>query len=200
MPLDPGHPQSYHITMNAKKLLALILAFALGLGIGVAITNTAKPSLPPVLYKSEVFFSPEGNVRANIVKAIGEAKTSIDLAIFDLTSEDIKVALESAQKRGVKVRIIADNRQSKGPHSMVPGLVEAGLDIKITRGKGRGIMHNKFAIFDGKLMVTGSYNWTASAEKYNYENAVFITDPVVIAQYQKEFNEIWSSGPTLDGK
>ena len=186
--------------MNPKKLLVLILVFALGIGFGVAITNSAKPSLPPALYKSEVYFSPEGNVRANIVKAIGESKTSIDLAIFDLTSEDIKIALEGAQKRGVKVRIIADNRQSKGPHSMVPGLVEAGLDVKITRGKGRGIMHNKFAIFDGKLMVTGSYNWTASAEKYNYENAVFITDPTVIDQYQQEFNEIWSSGPIIKEK
>jgi phosphatidylserine/phosphatidylglycerophosphate/cardiolipin synthase-like enzyme len=59
-------------------------------------------------------------------------------------------------------------------------------------------MHNKFAIFDGKLMVTGSYNWTASAEKYNYENAVFITDPTAIDQYQKEFNEIWSLGPRVN--
>ncbi len=119
--------------MNAKKLLALILVFALGLGFGVAITNSAKPSLPPALYKSEVYFSPEGNVRANIVKAIGEAKASIDLAIFDLTSEDIKAALEGAQKRGIKVRIIADSRHAKGPHSMVPGLVEAGLDLKLVK-------------------------------------------------------------------
>jgi len=113
--------------MNAKKLLALLLVFALGLGFGVAITNSAKPSFLPALYKSEVYFSPEGNVRANIVKAIGEARASIDLAIFDITSEDIKAALEQAQKRGVKVGIIADSRHEKGPHSMVPGQVDLAL-------------------------------------------------------------------------
>lgn len=57
-------------------------------------------------------------------------------------------------------------------------------------------MHNKFAIFDKKLLFTGSYNWTANAERFNYENAVFISDPAIINQYQKEFDKIWNSTPT----
>ena len=58
-------------------------------------------------------------------------------------------------------------------------------------------MHNKVAIFDGMLMVTGSYNWTNNAERFNYENAIFITDPNVIKQYQKEFDRIWSAAPNV---
>ena len=61
-------------------------------------------------------------------------------------------------------------------------------------------MHNKFAIFDGKLMVTGSYNWTNNAEHFNYENAVFITDPNVIMQYQKDFDNIWQNAPNVGEK
>jgi len=100
----------------------------------------------------------------------------------------------------VKIRIIADSRQAKGANSKIPMLVQYKFNIKITHGKGRGIMHNKFAIFDGKLTVTGSYNWTNNAELYNYENAVFITDPNAIMQYQKEFNKIWDFGPVVDSR
>ena len=165
--------------------------FAIGVGLGVALTYHPAPSIPPALYKAETYFSPNGGVASNIIKAINNTKSSIDLAIFDLTSNDIASVLEQAQKRGVKIRIIADSRQAKGAYSAITELAREQVDIKITHGEGRGIMHNKFAIFDSKSMVTGSYNWTNNAERFNYENAIFITDPNVIGAYQKEFDSIW---------
>ena len=172
--------------------------FAIGVGLGVALTYHPAPSIPPALYKAETYFSPNGGVASNIIKAINNTKSSIDLAIFDLTSNDIASVLEQAQKRGVKIRIIADSRQAKGAYSAITELAREQVDIKITHGEGRGIMHNKFAIFDTKLMVTGSYNWTNNAERFNYENAIFITDPNVIKQYQKYFDRIWSTALNAD--
>jgi len=171
--------------------------FAIGVGLGVALTYHPAPSIPPALYKAETYFSPNGGVASNIIKAINNTKSSIDLAIFDLTSNDIASVLEQAQKRGVKIRIIADSRQAKGAYSAITELAREQVDIKITHGEGRGIMHNKFAIFDSKSMVTGSYNWTNNAERFNYENAVFITDPNVIMQYQKDFDNIWQNAPNV---
>ena len=55
----------------------------------------------------------------------------------------------------------------------------------------RSIMHNKFAVFDGKMVETGSFNWTTSADRYNFENALFISDPAVAARYESEFERIW---------
>ncbi len=52
-------------------------------------------------------------------------------------------------------------------------------------------MHNKFMIVDGQLLVTGSYNWSASAESYNYENALFVTAAATIQKYQAEFERLW---------
>ena len=179
--------------MNLRRLLTILLVFAIGLGVGIALTYHPAPTIPPALYKTETYFSPNGGVASNIIKAINSTKASIDLAIFDLTSNEIASSLERAQKRGVKIRIIADSRQAKGHNSMIPALADDQLSLKITHGEGRGIMHNKFAIFDGKLMITGSYNWTNNAERFNYENAIFITDPNVIGQYQKEFDSIWSN-------
>lgn len=186
--------------MNLKRLLTILLVFAIGIGLGVAITYHPTPLIPPALYKATPYFSPNGGVSSNIINAINNTKSSIDLAIFDLTSEDIAASLEKAKSRGVKIRIVADSRQAKGAHSDITGLTREGLNIKITHGEGRGIMHNKFAIFDGKLMVTGSYNWTNNAERFNYENAIFITDSNVIGAYQKEFDKMWKSAPNVGEK
>jgi phosphatidylserine/phosphatidylglycerophosphate/cardiolipin synthase-like enzyme len=53
-------------------------------------------------------------------------------------------------------------------------------------------MHYKFAIFDGKLLVTGSYNWTASAERFNQENALFLDEPDIIRRYQARFDQLFN--------
>jgi len=135
----------------------------------------------------EVYFSPNGGVATHIIEAINNADKTIDLAIFDFTSNEIKDALLEAKERGIKIRIIAEKRQSRGLRSIIPILVKEGFDIKIMRGKGGGIMHNKFAIIDGSLLITGSYNWTNNAEKFNYENTVFLSSLEIIGQYQKEF-------------
>lgn len=186
--------------MNIKKLSIFILVFSLGMVLGIVVTYHPTSPTPSALYKAESYFSPNGGVALNIIKAISNAKSSIDLAIFDLTSTDIESSLEKAQKIGVKIRIIADSRQAKGANSKMPILIQDGFNIKITHGEGRGIMHNKFAIFDGKLMVTGSYNWTNNAEHFNYENAIFITDPDVITQYQKDFDNMWNTAPDVEKK
>ena len=186
--------------MNLKRLFIFIIVFALGVGLGAALTYHPAPPIPPALYKAETYFSPNGGIAAHIIKAINNAKSFIDLAIFDLTADDIASSLEQAQKRGVRIRIIADSRQAKGAYSKIPMLANDQLSLKITHGEGRGIMHNKFAIFDGGRVVSGSYNWTNNAERFNYENAIFITDPNVITAYQKYFDIMWRTAPNVGGR
>ena len=178
---------------NRRSHIVLITLFsAIIVGCG-GYTKTE-----PTPYHNETYFSPEGHIQNRIIKAIDTSNSSIDLAIFDFTSQEIKAAFERAKQRGVKIRIIADSRQAKGVHSVIQALIDEGFNLKIAHGIGRGIMHNKFAIFDTKLIFTGSYNWTNNAEHNNYENAIFITDPETIAQYQKEFNKLWESTPTYE--
>lgn len=171
-----------------KKYLRLLLIILLCLS---AVGCSSKVQETSNTYHTEIYFSPDGDTASRIMKAIDNSISTIDLAIFDLTSQDIKQAFDRAKNKGVKIRIIADSRQAKGAHSVIQSLLDEGFNIRIRHGKGRGIMHNKFAIFDGKLMVTGSYNWTDSAEHYNYENAIFISDPETIKKYQQEFDNIW---------
>jgi phosphatidylserine/phosphatidylglycerophosphate/cardiolipin synthase-like enzyme len=176
--------------MAMKKYLRLILIILLSIALSLLIGQFV---LKPSVYRSEVCFSPEGHTQDRIIKEIDSSNSTIDLAIYSFTAQEIKSAFERAKQRGVKIRIIVDSMQAKGAHSVVKALIDEGLNIKITHGKERGIMHNKFAIFDKKLLFTGSYNWTANAEHFNYENAVFISDTETIRQYQNEFDKIWNS-------
>ena len=140
------------------------------------------------------YFSDRDRVADRIIAAINHTQKTLHIAIYDLTHADITAALESAQRRGVEIRIVADQRQSNEPHSEIAFLQSKGVAIRMSRGyKGnRSIMHNKFAVFDGRLAVTGSFNWTTSADNYNFENAVFISDPAGVARFEEEFERIWA--------
>ena len=140
------------------------------------------------------YFSDSDRVADRIIAAINHTKSSLDLAIFDLTHPAITAALDDAQRRGVQIRIVADQRQAAGTHSEIPFLTQRGISVRLSRGyKGdRSLMHNKFAVFDGRLAVTGSFNWTTSADSYNFENAVFISDPTAVGRFTEAFERLWS--------
>src|SRR5258706_3026782 len=68
--------------------------------------------------------------------------------------------------------------------------------------RGRGVMHHKFAVFDRKKVVTGSFNWTPGAEHANYESALLIDDAGTVSAYGREFKTLWRRalvGPPPNG-
>jgi phosphatidylserine/phosphatidylglycerophosphate/cardiolipin synthase-like enzyme len=53
-------------------------------------------------------------------------------------------------------------------------------------------MHHKIIIIDNQTVLTGSYNFTGSAERDNDENLVIIDDPVIVGQYVEEFERVYA--------
>ncbi len=166
-------------------LLALVVA---------ALLPLRPPAVPAA---PEAYFSPDGGVRARLLRQIDRARTSIDLAIFDFTSRELAAALVRARARGVGVRVVADPRQARGKRSEIPKLAAAGIPVHLLRGRGHGIMHEKFAVFDGRLVVTGSYNWTEAAEAQNFENALFVDDRGVVARFAARFERLFARPAVL---
>ncbi len=52
-------------------------------------------------------------------------------------------------------------------------------------------MHNKFAIIDELVLVTGSFNWTSQAVSMNQENLIAIENRALIKEYKSEFERVW---------
>jgi phosphatidylserine/phosphatidylglycerophosphate/cardiolipin synthase-like enzyme len=134
----------------------------------------------------EVFFTSQQSVEEKMVRLIERADVSIDMALFELRSPRLAGVLARAKERGVRVRLILDAEHAK------QGL--AAGEVRLLGGKnmgGRGIMHHKFALFDKKQVVTGSFNWTPGAEHANYENALLLDDPNMVGAYSREFETLW---------
>ena len=141
--------------------------------------------------KTEVLFSPRGSIREAIIKTIISSKGSIDIAAFTFTAGEIAEALYKAKEMGVEIRVVIDHKQDEKRYPVIEFLKEEGFNLQFLKGNIGGSMNNTFAIFDGKLIVTGSYNWTEYAEKFNYENALFIDDTDVVDKYKNEFASLY---------
>ncbi len=138
-------------------------------------------------------FSPRSGTQSNIIKAINAARKEINVAMFTFTSKPIFQALVQAAQRGVKVRLLLFAGQK------FPFFYEAvsakNITLKFSPGRvERGMMHNKYAVFDNKLLINGAYNWTFTAEMKNAENTIFTTNPVYISGYKKKFEQLFSTG------
>lgn len=126
----------------------------------------------------KVFFTPSTDCEKNIIKAINNAN-KMDIAVYSITNPAITDSLIAAHNRGATIRIVTDRTQAKGKGSLISRIKAAGIPV-LTNYKHK-IEHNKFAVFDDKHIVSGSYNWTTNASKYNSENCIFFD------QSKKEF-------------
>ena len=141
---------------------------------------------------TNVLFSPNGGCQDAIISEISKAQKTIDIAMYYLTSREIAQELVKAKDRNVKIRIVLDKSQETQKFSKSRYLIKRGFEVKYHTGSG--IMHNKFAIIDGKVLITGSFNWTPTADQKNEENLLIMTDEELIKKYQKRFEYLWEQG------
>ncbi len=128
-----------------------------------------------------------GNPEHALVAEIDRCSVSIDGAFYDITSPRIVDAFLRACKRGVKIRLVTDD--SNYGRDGVNILMRAG--IPVVTDTGRGLMHNKFAILDGRALWTGSYNVTENCAEKNNNNAICFQSSEMADIYQAEFNEMF---------
>ncbi|AEA33896.1 phospholipase D family protein [Hippea maritima] len=142
-----------------------------------------------------VYFTPSYAALDAIIDRINSAKSSIDVAVYDFTSRPLAKAIIKAKARGVKVRILLDRKANQNKYSKETFLRNAGIDVRLAiphvAWDREGLMHNKFAVIDGKVVITGSANWTASAFKINDENVIIINRVDIANVYEKEFKYLW---------
>jgi|GEM_PF-867977 phosphatidylserine/phosphatidylglycerophosphate/cardiolipin synthase-like enzyme len=149
----------------------------------------------PLQADSQVFFSATEAVQPRIIEAIDSCHQTLDIAMYDFSSKPLLKALKRASERGVKVRVLLDRNVIQAHSKLYDGLPRIQFRTLAGRNNGRkGLMHNKFAIFDNNRIETGSYNWTQGAEINNFENALFEDDPSVASAYIRQFETLWAKG------
>jgi phosphatidylserine/phosphatidylglycerophosphate/cardiolipin synthase-like enzyme len=145
----------------------------------------------PAIAETEALFSPGVSIKESILKEMESTTSTLDLAIREITSLDMAQALVKAKQRGVKVRVIADSKQANMKTSKITYLIQQGIPVKVLGGKEKGVMNHRFAILDGKRVLTGSFDWSEASLKWHYENMLILHESEGVAAYQKEFDRLW---------
>lgn len=139
--------------------------------------------------ETSVHFSPGKSCVNRIVSLIKNAKTSIDACVFTISDDRIADALANVHKSGIKLRIITDDDKASDRGSDVDRLASKGVKIKTDNSPSH--MHHKYAVFDEKILVNGSFNWTRSASMNNQENIVVTDDPECVVPFKEMFEKLW---------
>ena len=176
-----------------KQGMCLFIRRFVYLGL-VLLAGTSAPlaasQVLPAKGSVEVAFSPSDNPEAMLLRVIAEARESILVHAYVFTSRAIAGGLIEAHQRGVRVEVLADAEMNRrgGRNAALPRLLEAGVPIAFETAYAAA--HNKVLIVDpggsACTVVTGSYNFTWSAQNRNAENVLVLRDncPLVDAYLQ----------------
>ena len=146
------------------------------------------PTCPPEAERS-------GGIDERIAADIVQAQRQVDLAAFDFDSEPMVNALIELEKRGIVVRVVTD--EDNGSLSSINRLRRNG--ISVAEDKRSALMHNKFVVIDGRIVWTGSMNFTTNGVYCNNNNIVRFDSPELAANYTAEMTEMYDDrafGPT----
>jgi phosphatidylserine/phosphatidylglycerophosphate/cardiolipin synthase-like enzyme len=134
-------------------------------------------------------FSPWDDPQAVILAAIGAARREIRVQAFTFTNRRIARALIEARQRGVDVAVLADAQMNKRGHGNVLNmLLDGGIPVALETGYAAA--HNKLIIIDAMTpdcaVLTGSYNFTWSAQSRNAENLLLLRGNPPLARAYRE--------------
>ena len=132
----------------------------------------------------QVCFTPQQNCTGQIVKTINNAKKTILLQAYSFTSQPIIKALVKAKYHDVNVKLLLDKSliiNADQYYSPIHYFQKHDIWMRIDYLPD--IAHNKVIIIDNNTVITGSFNFTKAAQKYNAENVLIIHDHDLAQKY-----------------
>lgn len=173
---------------------------------GEPVIPTDTPLSPAPAKWWEVYFTdpltindpnnPAGSVEEKLIAFIDAAQVSIHIASFEFNLPRVADALIAAKARGVDVRWVTDDENGLGidanpNRGQFSRLMAGGLEVRDDAGRS-ALMHNKFWIFDGQIVWTGSTNITVNGIYKQNNNVMVIHSSDVAYIYEREWQELWS--------
>ena len=139
---------------------------------------------------NEVHFSPGNLCKRAIIAQLDNAEDNIKICVFTISDDDITHAIIQAFRRGIDVIVITDDEKTTDKGSDVYQLYNEGIDVRTDQSEN--FMHHKFAVIDDQVLISGSFNWTRSASKYNQENLLVTDNKQLVTPYINQFKTLWS--------
>jgi phosphatidylserine/phosphatidylglycerophosphate/cardiolipin synthase-like enzyme len=163
------------------------------------------------------------DVATCIANFIGEAKSTIDIAIYDFRLHDeaagiVADGIRAQARNGVRVRIVYDlatdadagpaaapsrlesDQKPPGAESFVRSFADVG-QVKGVTGY-RVLMHNKYIVRDAAsaeaAVLTGSSNYTNDSWGLQENNLLCLRSQQLASYYAKDFADLWTRGKIVE--
>lgn len=175
--------------MNRIRHFAVAVVMCLFAAFGAHAFDTVPQQSQPMVAQGtlQAAFAPWDDIEGLILVSLDGARKQVLVQAYLLTSKKIANALIAAHRRGVDVRVLVDAEQLlKGESSKVPDLASAGIPVWLETKYQNA--HDKIIVIDAMardaIVITGSYNFTWSAQHKNSENILIArSNPALASQF-----------------
>ena len=128
----------------------------------------------------------------SLKQEINSAKSTIDMAIYDFLNEpELLQALQNAKRRGVKIRVVIDNKnlnENVYAQKSLKSFASEFYDDSVNKKEAFRLMHNKFFVFDKQKVWTGTANVTYTClSGFNANTTIVINSKEIATIFEKEF-------------
>jgi phosphatidylserine/phosphatidylglycerophosphate/cardiolipin synthase-like enzyme len=137
-----------------------------------------------------IFTSEDPVLETTIIPLVNSATSSVRFLAFSFTDYPLATALIQRAQEGVDVAGVFDKTQAGGQGAELGTLFCAGVPVR--HDGNRQFMHNKVIVVDARYVVTGSFNFSTSAEESNDENVIIIDNPAIAQLYLQDFERVWN--------
>ena len=153
----------------------------------VVKTLDAADEAAPVV--SSAYFSPGDTCLRRLCDLMRGCRDTLDICVFTIADDRLTEAILDCHARGVQVRVVSDNDKQHDSGSDIDRLRAQGVQVRVDDAPSH--MHHKFALFDGRVLANGSFNWTRSATRDNDENLVVSDDANLVRVFGLQFGKLW---------
>lgn len=129
------------------------------------------------------------NIQSTLLELVSSSKSSIQISVAWFTNKELMGRLIDKIAEGVNVEIIISDDVNNKRLSPKEFLIKGG-NLMILNSRSGKFLHEKFAVFDSKTLISGSYNWTYSAEYHNHESLIITDDSTLIKQFEIRFKNL----------
>ena len=143
----------------------------------------------------QILFSAEDDAVDNIVAILNDAQVSIRFLAFSFTDYPMAQAMIARAQAGVDVQGIFETFGSNSTRAELKTLWCAGLPVR--QDGNSSFLHDKVIIIDNSIVVTGSLNFSSSADEENEENVVILDNPEIAALYLQEYQRLWDQATSV---
>jgi phosphatidylserine/phosphatidylglycerophosphate/cardiolipin synthase-like enzyme len=157
--------------MFKSKILLILVLFTSSLFANEVLLN-----------QSQVYFLPKqaDEAKDKIVDLINNSKDSIKISMYNFSYKKFAKELADASKKGVKIQVVLDEKKVKEDNDIYKYLKDNNIEVIIADKK----LHTKIALFDNKIALIGSLNWTKESFEENYEMLLLSNDKKIISEME----------------